>query len=119
MKYEVKGLTSYGVYDGDRLLTTYENEKTATLVAEALNEEAGRVDEAVLSAYRSVEPERVPGVDHTPRPPLGAKASDPAWCLGNAASNPDRVQAQADLNASYTTLEEITLTNGHAPQETD
>jgi hypothetical protein len=42
MKYEVKGLTSYGVYDGDRLCGTYESEKAATLVAEALNEEAGR-----------------------------------------------------------------------------
>lgn len=42
MKYEVKGLTSYGVYDGDRLLRTYESEKAATLVAEALNEETVR-----------------------------------------------------------------------------
>jgi hypothetical protein len=42
MKYEVKGLTSYGVYDGDRLLGSYESEKTAELIAEALNEEAGR-----------------------------------------------------------------------------
>lgn len=39
MKYEVKGLTSYGVYDGDRLLGSYESEKTAELIAEALNEE--------------------------------------------------------------------------------
>lgn len=42
MKYEVKGLTSYGVYDGDRLLGSYESEKTAELIAEALNEEEGR-----------------------------------------------------------------------------
>ena len=43
MKYEVKGLFSYGVYDGDRLLTTYESEKTAQCVADALNDEAARV----------------------------------------------------------------------------
>lgn len=43
MKYEVKGMTSYGVYDGDRLLGTYESEKTAELIAEALNDEVGRV----------------------------------------------------------------------------
>lgn len=41
MKYEVKGLTSYGVYDGDRLLGSYESEKTAELIAEALNVEVG------------------------------------------------------------------------------
>jgi hypothetical protein len=43
MKYEVKGLFSYGVYDGDRLLGTYESEKSATLVCDALNDEAARV----------------------------------------------------------------------------
>jgi|GEM_PF-1572789 len=52
MKYEVKGLTSYGVYDGDRLLGSYESETTAQCVAEALNEEAERADGAVKTAYR-------------------------------------------------------------------
>tara|TARA_X000001316_G_C922037_1_gene36790 strand:- start:1747 stop:2142 length:396 start_codon:yes stop_codon:yes gene_type:complete len=70
MKYEVKGLFSYGVYDGDRLLGTYESEKTAQCVADALNDEAARVDGAVKSAYRSgVDFERarnqvVPGPVH-------------------------------------------------------
>lgn len=50
MKYEVKGLFSYGVYDGDRLLTTYESEKTAQCVAEALNDEAARVEPSATDA---------------------------------------------------------------------
>ena len=55
MKYEVKGMTSYGVYDGDRLLRTYESEKAATLVAEALNEEVG-IAGASQRAARLPEP---------------------------------------------------------------
>jgi hypothetical protein len=59
MKYEVKGLTSYGVYDGDRLLGSYESEKSATLVCDALNEEAGRATEA---AHKVLAPSRwLPG----------------------------------------------------------
>jgi hypothetical protein len=49
MKYEVKGLTSYGVYDGDRLLTTYESETTAQCVADALNDEAARVETTITA----------------------------------------------------------------------
>lgn len=88
MKYEVKGLTSYGVYDGDRLLRTYESEKAATLVAEALNEETVRAaheraelkssltDPDVYAARDQV----VPGPDHKPGLLAGATAQD-HWTL--------------------------------------
>ena len=40
MRYTVKPVSSFAVYDGDRIVETYESEKTAECVAEALNNEA-------------------------------------------------------------------------------
>jgi len=68
MKYEVKGLFSYGVYDGDRLLGTYESEKSATLVCDALNDEAARVlvdpavGQSVVNPARDADIEALQGL---------------------------------------------------------
>jgi hypothetical protein len=39
MRYQIKPTTSYGVYDGERLIDSYASETTAQCVAEALNGE--------------------------------------------------------------------------------
>lgn len=82
MKYEVKGLTSYGVYDGDRLLGSYESEKTAELIAEALNEEAGRDLEPLQGLGWSVE-ERQQIAGAKQFPPIAGDGNASAFSNGH------------------------------------
>jgi len=107
MKYEVKGLTSYGVYDGDRLCGTYESEKAATLVAEALNEEEEfREVENVLTSHPHGDSDSLQG-----DPEL--QEAKKAYNAALAASSTDKAPIWSpDQDGSGNNF-----TNGHAPQE--